>query len=61
MKWPEGGADARDYRVSFTKIQDRLGYFPDNTVNGAVKQLAKAIRAGDVHGRGGSLPPLPQL
>lgn len=46
VQWSEGGADARNYRVSFRKIQDRLGYFPDNTVDGAVKQLAKAIRAG---------------
>jgi nucleoside-diphosphate-sugar epimerase len=46
VSWAEGGADARNYRVSFKKIQDRLGYFPDNTVDAAVGQLAKAIRAG---------------
>ena len=46
VKWSEGGADARNYRVSFTKIQQRLGFFPEHTVSGAVGQLAKAIRAG---------------
>jgi nucleoside-diphosphate-sugar epimerase len=46
VKWSEGGVDARNYRVSFGKIQERLGFFPDQTVDGAVKQLAKAIRAG---------------
>lgn len=54
VKWSEGGVDARNYRVSFAKIQERLGFFPDQTVAGAVSQLAKAIRAGmfsDVEGR----------
>jgi nucleoside-diphosphate-sugar epimerase len=46
VKWAEGGVDARNYRVSFKKIQDRLNFFPDNTVAAAVGQLAKAIRAG---------------
>ena len=46
VRWAEGGIDARNYRVSFKKIQDRLGFFPDYTVDGAVGQLAKAIRAG---------------
>jgi nucleoside-diphosphate-sugar epimerase len=46
VKWAEGGVDARNYRVSFGKIQERLGFFPDQTVDAAVKQLAKAIRAG---------------
>ena len=46
VKWSEGGVDARNYRVSFAKIQERLGFFPDQTVEGAVRQLAKAIRAG---------------
>jgi nucleoside-diphosphate-sugar epimerase len=46
VKWSEGGVDARNYRVSFAKIQERLGFYPDQTVAGAVQQLAKAIRAG---------------
>jgi len=46
VKWAEGGVDARNYRVTFKKIQDRLGFFPDHTVSEAVGQLAKAVRAG---------------
>jgi nucleoside-diphosphate-sugar epimerase len=46
VRWAEGGVDARNYRVSFKKIQERLDFFPDHTVEGAVGQLAKAIRAG---------------
>jgi nucleoside-diphosphate-sugar epimerase len=46
VKWSEGGADARNYRVSFSKIQARLGFFPAETVDGAVRQLANSIRAG---------------
>lgn len=46
VKWSEGGTDARNYRVSFEKIRDRLGFRPDQTVRGAVEHLAKAIRAG---------------
>jgi nucleoside-diphosphate-sugar epimerase len=46
VKWSEGGVDARNYRVSFQKIQDRLGFQPDQTVRGAVEHLAKSVRAG---------------
>ena len=44
--WTEGGADARNYRVSFGKIQDRLGFFPDHTVAGSIERLVGVIRAG---------------
>ena len=46
VKWSTGGVDARNYRVSFGKIQERLGFVPDRTVDGAVTQLAQTLRAG---------------
>ena len=46
ITWTEGGADARNYRVSFAKIQDRLGYFPSHTVAGSIERLVSMIRAG---------------
>ena len=42
----EGGVDARNYRVSFEKIRERLGYAPDHRVPESVGSLITAIRAG---------------
>ena len=44
--WAEGGADARNYRVSFDKIRDRLGFEPKHTVPGSIDRLVDAITAG---------------
>jgi nucleoside-diphosphate-sugar epimerase len=44
--WAEGGADARNYRVSFDKINDRLGFEPKHTVPGSIDRLVDAISAG---------------
>ena len=46
VTWSEGGTDARNYRVDFSKIRERLGFEPLNTVPRAAEQLAKAVRAG---------------
>jgi nucleoside-diphosphate-sugar epimerase len=46
VTWTEGGADARNYRVSFAKIQDRLGFYPAHTVAGSIERLVSMIRAG---------------
>lgn len=42
----EGGVDARNYRVSFSKISERLGFVPEHSIAGSVERLAVAIRAG---------------
>ena len=44
--WSEGGADARNYRVSFAKVRERLGFTPEHTVEDSVTRLVAAIRAG---------------
>jgi nucleoside-diphosphate-sugar epimerase len=44
--WAEGGADARNYRVSFDKIADRLGFEPRHTVPGSIDRLVDAISSG---------------
>jgi nucleoside-diphosphate-sugar epimerase len=46
IKYVQGGFDARNYRVSFEKIADRLGFVPDFRVPIAVNNLVGAIRAG---------------
>ena len=46
VKFTEGGVDARNYRVSFEKIRDRLGFEPTHGVPGSVRSLVGAIRAG---------------
>jgi nucleoside-diphosphate-sugar epimerase len=46
VTWAEGGADARNYRVSFEKIQERLDFRPKYTVEGAVERLINVIRGG---------------
>jgi nucleoside-diphosphate-sugar epimerase len=44
--WSEGGADPRNYRVSFAKVRDRLGFEPSHSVEGSVASLVAAIRGG---------------
>lgn len=44
--WAEGGADARNYRVSFDKIHERLGFEPKHTVPGSIESLVDAISSG---------------
>jgi nucleoside-diphosphate-sugar epimerase len=46
VRWVEGGVDARNYRVSFSKIHDRLGFTPAHAVPGAIARLVAALRAG---------------
>jgi nucleoside-diphosphate-sugar epimerase len=46
VSYNEGGVDPRNYRVSFDKIRDKLGYEPDVRVPQAVGSLIEAIRAG---------------
>ena len=46
VRWVEGGVDARNYRVSFDKIKDVLGFETRRTVPGAIANLAAAIRSG---------------
>jgi hypothetical protein len=44
--WTQGGDDARNYRVSFAKIQHTLGFQPEHTVPGALERLVAAVRDG---------------
>lgn len=46
VKWVEGGFDARNYRVSFAKIQERLGFHTRRTVPDAIARLIAAVRSG---------------
>lgn len=49
----EGSTDPRNYRVSFDKIAERLGFRLDHTVQAYVGALVAAVQAGvfpDVHG-----------
>ena len=46
VQWVEGGVDARNYRVSFSKIRDRLGFTPEHTVPEAIGNLVHAIKRG---------------
>jgi nucleoside-diphosphate-sugar epimerase len=47
VAWTEGGTDARNYKVSFAKIRERLGYEPKRTVADGIEELIAAIRSGD--------------
>jgi nucleoside-diphosphate-sugar epimerase len=44
--WSKGGADPRNYHVSFAKIRERLGFVPDRTVAGSIERLIEMVRAG---------------
>jgi len=38
--------DARDYRVSFSKLNQRLGYTRQQTIEGAARQIFETLRSG---------------
>ena len=46
VTFEEGGRDPRNYRVSFEKIRERLGYEPDFRVPISVAAVAEAVQAG---------------
>lgn len=46
VQFEEGGRDPRNYRVSFEKIREQLGYEPDHRVPRTVAALAEAVAAG---------------
>ena len=46
VTWTEGGDDARNYRVSFAKIQAALGFKPQHSVSQAIERLIGALREG---------------
>jgi nucleoside-diphosphate-sugar epimerase len=46
VRFKEGGQDPRNYRVSFDKIRDQLGFEPQHTVPETVGTLTEAIHAG---------------
>ncbi len=46
VSFEEGGRDPRNYRVSFEKIRERLGYEPDFRVPMSVAAVAEAVQAG---------------
>jgi nucleoside-diphosphate-sugar epimerase len=44
----DAGADRRDYRVSFAKIRDKLGFTPQWTLSRGIEQVLEAIRTRHV-------------
>lgn len=46
VSYEEGGRDPRNYRVSFEKIRETLGYEPDFRVPISVAAVAEAVQAG---------------
>jgi nucleoside-diphosphate-sugar epimerase len=46
VSFVEGGKDARNYRVSFERIRERLGFEPRHRVPEAIGRLIAAIEAG---------------
>lgn len=48
VKTETANVDARDYRVSFKKIQDELGFKVGGTINGAVKEIYTNLDSGNI-------------
>jgi nucleoside-diphosphate-sugar epimerase len=46
VKYGENGSDPRNYRVSFSKVKDKLGFEPKFTVQQGVEELINALRIG---------------
>ena len=53
VEYQEGDTDPRNYRVSFEKIAERLGFDVDHTVQDYVAVLAAAVQEGIFSGAGG--------
>ena len=51
----EDNFDPRNYRVNFDKIRNIIGFSPEWTVKEGIKQVAKAIRSGQIKDYGNSL------
>jgi hypothetical protein len=47
VSWPFDG-DRRNYRVSFAKIRNRLGFTPRWTLEQGIQQVIEAIRSGKI-------------
>jgi nucleoside-diphosphate-sugar epimerase len=41
-------ADRRNYRVSFSKIQRKVGFLPERTVEGGIEEIVEALRRGSI-------------
>ena len=44
----DAGTDKRNYRVSFAKIRDTLGFLPEWTLNQGIVQVRQSIQRGEV-------------
>lgn len=46
VSYKEGGTDPRNYKVSFEKIRETLGFEPDYTVPHTIASICAAVQAG---------------
>jgi len=46
IKYGENGSDPRNYRVSFSKVKNVLGFEPEFTVKDGIKELVDALKIG---------------
>ncbi|HYN38243.1 MAG TPA: hypothetical protein VES39_03225, partial [Rhodospirillales bacterium] len=46
VRYVDGGGDRRNYRVSFAKIRERLGFRCHFGLSSVVPQMVQAIRCG---------------
>lgn len=46
VKYGENGSDPRNFRVSFSKVKDTLGFKPAVTVPAGIEELVRAFRVG---------------
>jgi nucleoside-diphosphate-sugar epimerase len=46
VKYGANGSDPRNYKVSFSKIRNQLGFEPKHTVQDGIKELVDALKIG---------------
>lgn len=46
VKYGQNGSDPRNYKVSFKKVKERLGFEPSFTVSDGIKELVDAMKVG---------------
>jgi nucleoside-diphosphate-sugar epimerase len=46
VRYGENGSDPRNYRVSFAKVKERLGFEPEFTVKDGIKELIDSLKIG---------------
>jgi nucleoside-diphosphate-sugar epimerase len=58
VRYQQNGVDPRNYRVSFKKIRDTIGFCPTKTVPDGISEICTALEAGEFQSQSNDPPNL---